>query len=86
MLTEKNKHLYIVAGPNGSGKTTFVRRFLPYYADCINFVNADLIAAGLSPFSPDVAAIKTEKIMLAQIQEHIKAGHEVAIETTGISG
>ena len=37
--------LYIVAGPNGSGKTTFVQRFLPHYADCINFVNADLIAS-----------------------------------------
>jgi predicted AAA+ superfamily ATPase len=64
MLTGKNPHLYIVAGPNGSGKTTFVRRFLPYYADCINFVNADLIAAGLSPFLPDIAAIKVGMIML----------------------
>ena len=61
MLTEKSPHLYIIAGPNGSGKTTFVRRFLPYYADCINFVNADLIAASLSPFSPNVAAIEAGK-------------------------
>ena len=69
MVTGKNKHLYIVAGPNGSGKTTFVRRFLPYYADCINFVNADLIATGLSPFLPDIAAIKAGKIMLDQISK-----------------
>jgi len=82
MLTERSPHLYIIAGPNGSGNTTFVRRFLPYYADCINFVNADLIAAGLSPSSPDMAAIKAGKIMLDQIQEHIKAGHDFAIETT----
>ena len=79
MVTGKNPHLYIVAGPNGSGKTTFVRRFLPFYADCINFVNADLIAAGLSPFLPDIAAIKAGKIMLDQIEEHIKAGHDFAI-------
>jgi len=82
MLPKKSTHIYIIAGPNGSGKTTFVRRFLPYYADCINFVNADLIAAGLSPFSPDIAAIKAGKIMLDQIQEHISAGHDFAIETT----
>ncbi|MCX5832789.1 MAG: zeta toxin family protein [Deltaproteobacteria bacterium] len=82
MVTEINRHLYIIAGPNGSGKTTFVRRFLPYYADCINLVNADLIAAGLSPFSPDIAAIKAGRIMLEQIQEHINAGHDFAIETT----
>jgi predicted ABC-type ATPase len=82
MLTKKTIHIYIIAGPNGSGKTTFVRRFLPYYADCISFVNADLIAAGLSPFSPDIAAIKAGKIMLDQIQEHINAGHDFAIETT----
>ncbi len=64
MLMGKDPHLYIIAGPSGSGKTTFVRQFLPYYADCINFVNADLIAAGLSPLSPDIIAIKAGKIML----------------------
>jgi predicted ABC-type ATPase len=82
MLTKKAKHIYIIAGPNGSGKTTFVKRFLPYYADCINFVNADLIAAGLSPFSPEIAAIKAGKIMLDQIHEHVNAVHDFAIETT----
>jgi predicted ABC-type ATPase len=53
--------LYIIAGPNGSGKTTFVQRFLPIYADCINFVNADLIASGLSPFSPEIAERDEDK-------------------------
>jgi predicted ABC-type ATPase len=43
--------LYIIAGPNGVGKTTFARKFLPKYANCKNFVNADLIAQGMSPFS-----------------------------------
>jgi predicted ABC-type ATPase len=42
--------LYIIAGPNGAGKTTFAREFLPKYANCTNFVNADLIAQGMAPF------------------------------------
>ena len=50
--------VYIIAGPNGVGKTTFARRFLPKYANCKNFVNADLIAQGLAPFSPEAAAIR----------------------------
>ncbi len=45
--------VYIIAGPNGAGKTTFAREFLPNYADCKNFINADLIAQGVSPFSPE---------------------------------
>ena len=44
--------LFIIAGPNGVGKTTFAREFLPNYADCKNFVNADLIAQGMAPFLP----------------------------------
>ena len=45
----KDKNIYIIAGPNGAGKTTFAREFLPDYADCTRFINADLIAQGLSP-------------------------------------
>ena len=79
---EKSLNLYIIAGPNGSGKTTFVRKFLPDYAKCLNFVNADLIASGLSPFSPDVAAIKAGRLMLEQIYEYADKGVDFAFETT----
>jgi ABC-type Mn2+/Zn2+ transport system ATPase subunit len=47
---ESFTELYIIAGPNGAGKTTFAREFLPKYANCTNFVNADLIAQGMAPF------------------------------------
>ena len=57
----------IIAGPNGAGKTTFAREFLPQEAHCLVFVNADLIAAGLSPFAPEAAAIKAGRIMLAEM-------------------
>jgi hypothetical protein len=65
--------LLIVAGPNGAGKTTFAQKFLPYYADCKSFINADLIAAGISPLSPDLVAVKAGRIMLQEI-EAIDAG------------
>ena len=52
-----NPKIIIIAGPNGAGKTTFARSFLPVEAQCQRFINADLIAAGLSPFAPDQAAI-----------------------------
>jgi predicted ABC-type ATPase len=58
--------VYIIAGPNGAGKTTFAREFLPNYADCRNFVNADLIAQGMSPFSPESAAVRAGRLMLAE--------------------
>ena len=44
---------YIIAGPNGAGKTTFAENFLPFEANCLNFLNADLIAKGISPFNPE---------------------------------
>ena len=53
-----DKRIVIIAGPNGAGKTTFAREFLPNEAHCPIFVNADLIAAGLSPFEPERAAFK----------------------------
>jgi len=53
-----SKKIVIIAGPNGAGKTTFAREFLTGEAHCPIFINADLIAAGLSPFAPELAAIK----------------------------
>ena len=78
----KNKNVYIIAGPNGSGKTTFAKEFLPDYAKCPNFVNADLIAQGLAPFLPRSAAIKAGRLVLLQIQEFADRGVDFAFETT----
>jgi len=76
------KVCYIIAGPNGAGKTTFAKEFLPEEAKCLNFLNADLIAAGLAPFRPEGAAIKAGKLMVHQIDECIKKGESFAFETT----
>ena len=76
------KVCYIIAGPNGAGKTTFAKEFLPIEAQCINFVNADLIAEGLAPFRPGMAAIKAAKLMIWQIDECIRKGEPFAFETT----
>jgi len=76
------KNVYIIAGPNGSGKTTFAKEFLPNYAKCPNFVNADLIAQGLSPFSPQQVAIKAGKLVLQQIKEFIERNVDFGFETT----
>jgi predicted ABC-type ATPase len=57
-------NLYIVAGPNGAGKTTFAREFLPNYVERLEFVNADLIAGGPSPFYPEKAAIRAGRLSL----------------------
>jgi predicted ABC-type ATPase len=77
-----NKRIVIIAGPNGAGKTTFAREFLPNEAGCPIFVNADLIAAGLSPFAPDLAAIKAGRLMLEAISDHVRKGDSFAFETT----
>ena len=62
-----DKKVTIIAGPNGAGKTTFALEYLPNEADCPVFVNADLIAAGLSPFRPETAAIRAGRLMLEEI-------------------
>lgn len=76
------KKIIIIAGPNGAGKTTFAREFLPTDEACINFVNADLIAAGLSPFAPEAAAFQAGRLMLKQIADHVAYGRSFALETT----
>ena len=72
----------MVAGPNGAGKTTFAREFLPFYAKCPNFINADLIAQGLSPFVPSAAAIKAGKLVLARIHDFERIEADFGFETT----
>lgn len=72
----------IIAGPNGAGKTTFAREFLPRDAECPVFVNADLIAAGLSPFAPDAAAVRAARLMLMEMARHFAARESFAFETT----
>jgi hypothetical protein len=74
--------VYIVAGPNGAGKTTFAKNYLPKYRDCKQFVNADLIAGGLAPFSPEQAAIQAGKLQLHQIHELSKKKLDFGFETT----
>jgi len=82
VTTSRNKRIVIIAGPNGAGKTTFAREFLPNEADCPNFVNADLIAAGFSPFAPELAAFKAGRLMLEAIAEHVRRKESFAFETT----
>lgn len=74
--------ILIIAGPNGAGKTTFAREFLPQEAGCPVFVNADLIAAGLSPFAPELAAFKAGRLMLQAILDHVSNNDSFAFETT----
>lgn len=76
------KKILIIAGPNGAGKTTFARSFLPEEAQCPRFINADLIAAGLSPFAPETAAIKAGRLMLEEIAACVRDGENFAFETT----
>ena len=76
------KKIVIIAGPNGAGKTTFACEFLPNEAGCPVFINADLIAAGLSPFQPELAALKAGRLMLKEIWEYSQRGANFAFETT----
>ena len=78
----KKPNLYIIAGPNGAGKTAFAREFLPNEAECLEFVNVDLIAGGLSPFSPEKAVIRAGRIMLEQIHTLGNRGLDFGFETT----
>jgi predicted ABC-type ATPase len=75
-------NVYIIAGPNGAGKTTFARTFLPRYANCTNFVNADLIAQGLSPLAPEAAAIRAGRLVLEEVERYRQSGADFALETT----
>lgn len=77
-----DKKLYIIAGCNGAGKTTASFTILPEILDCKEFVNADEIAKGLSPFQPEKVAFEAGRIMLGRINELLKNNENFAFETT----
>ena len=77
-----SKQLYIIAGCNGAGKTTASFTILPEVLDCKEFINADEIAKGLSPFQPESVAMQAGRIMLARMEELLQKGETFAFETT----
>ena len=76
------RRIIIIAGPNGAGKTTFATEYLQREAKCPHFINADLIAAGLSPFDPDAAAIQAGRLVLSEMRRRVKRRISFAFETT----
>ena len=74
--------VYVIAGPNGAGKTTFASEFLPDFVDCREFLNADLIAAGLSPFAPESQNIRAGRLLSERIKELGEAKQDFGFETT----
>lgn len=73
---------HLIAGPNGAGKTTFAREYLPNIAGTFEFLNADLIAAGLSPLRPQAAAISAGRILLQEFERLARSRVDFAVEST----
>ena len=84
MATRKRRRprCIVIAGPNGAGKTTFAREYLPRIARVVHFVNADLIAGGLSPLKPELAAIAAARMVLREIDRLASERADFAFETT----
>ena len=83
MSTDKNgPTCWIIAGPNGAGKTTFALKYLPDAARCNNFVNADLIAAGLSPLAPEKELLAASRLFLTEIRDYVNKRDSFGFETT----
>ncbi len=83
-MTTKRRQptVYLIAGPNGAGKTTFATQFLPDFVECREFLNADLIAAGLSPFAPESQNMRAGRLLLERMRELAKARRDFGFETT----
>ena len=78
----QDKRLYIISGCNGAGKTTASFNILPDLLNCKEFVNADEIARGLSPFRPEKVSIEADRLMLKRIEELINSNQDFSFETT----
>ena|SRR5882724_2322163 len=74
--------IYLIAGCNGAGKTTFAKEFLPHEVKCLRFYNADEIARGLSPLDPSAGAIKAGRLLLSEIRESMDRRDTFALEST----
>lgn len=74
--------VYVIAGPNGAGKTTFSSEFLPDFVNCREFLNADLIAAGLAPFAPETQNVRAGRLLLERIKELATDKRDFGFETT----
>jgi len=81
-LRRESPVFHLIAGPNGAGKTTFATRFLPRYAGTIHFINADMIAAGLSPLRPEAAAVAAGRLLLREFDRLSTRRESFAVETT----
>ena len=82
LMKHEQPTCYVIAGPNGAGKTTFALRYLPEITGCSNFINADLIADGLSPLDPARVQLKAGKILFGEIRSNVEKGEDFAFETT----
>ena len=74
--------IYLIAGCNGAGKTTFAKQFLPHEVKCLNFLNADLIAQGLSPLNNRAAAIKAGRLLLSEFRTFVARQETFSFEST----
>jgi len=81
-MNDNKPKIFVIGGPNGSGKTTSAKTLLPELLECHEYVNADSVAAALSPFNPDAVAIQAGRLMLERIKYLAERGVTFAFETT----
>jgi predicted ABC-type ATPase len=81
-MPSRKPTIYLIAGCNGAGKTTFAKEFLPKEVKCLRFLNADEIARGLSPFKPSISAVQAGRLLLQQIEDSLRRRETFALETT----
>lgn len=81
-MSDSRPIIYLIAGCNGAGKTTFAKSFLPNEGKCLNFLNADLIAQGLSPLNARAAAMNAGRVLLAEFHKFIARDETFAFEST----